>query len=96
MTNEEAIKQLEELIDDRKSFCEGDDEHDETYRSDIEALRRAVTALDVRTPKKPVQLPFSDPDDLCCPQCGSMQRAKNDTISYCVWCGQAIKWEVIK
>lgn len=89
MTNEESIKQLEELIEDRKSFCEGDDEHDEIYRSDIEALRRAVTALDIRTPKAPAK---DITGETVCPSCRSLQRPRTDTISYCVWCGQAIKW----
>ena len=91
MTNEEAIKQLEELIEDRKSFCEGDDEHDETYRSDIVALRRAVKALDIRTPKKPPKdlSPLNKP---YCPSCKAMQQPRVGMTSFCVWCGQALDW----
>ena len=90
MTNEEAIKQLEELIDDRKSFCKGVEYGDDAiYLGDIEALKRAVTALDIRTPKAPVK---DIAGKTVCPNCRSLQRPRTDTISYCVWCGQAIKW----
>lgn len=89
MTNEESIKQLEELIEDRKSFCEGDDEHDETYRSDIEALRRAVTALDIRTPKAPAK---DITGEKFCPSYRSLQHPRVGMTSFCVWCGQALDW----
>lgn len=44
MTIEESKSQLEELIQDRKSFiCGGDDE---IYRKDIEALEKALEVLE--------------------------------------------------
>lgn len=51
MTFEEAKNQLEELIQDRKSFiCGGDDE---IYKKDIEALKMAIGTIDKQIPKKP-------------------------------------------
>ena len=38
----EVIAQLTDLISDRQSFIRGDDEFDETFRKDIEALTWAV------------------------------------------------------
>ena len=45
MTNEQIIKQLSELIDDREAFCISDPEHDEIYIKDIEALKAAIEFL---------------------------------------------------
>lgn len=45
MTNGQIIKQLEELIDDRESFCISDPEHDEIYIKDINALKAAIEFL---------------------------------------------------
>ena len=39
---EEDIKQLEELILDRKSFVIGDKEHDEIYLKDISAIEKLI------------------------------------------------------
>lgn len=39
---EEDIKQLEELILDRKSFVIGDKEHDEIYLKDISAIENLI------------------------------------------------------
>ena len=90
MTNQEAISRLEELIDDRKSFCKGVEYDDDAiYLEDIEALKRAVTALDIRTPKTPAK---DITGEKFCPSCRSLQRPRTDTISYCVWCGQALDW----
>lgn len=89
MSIEEAMERVEELIDDRKSFITGDTEHDEIYIKDIQALKRAVTALDIRTPKAPAK---DITGEKICPSCRSLQRPRTDTISYCVWCGQALDW----
>ena len=47
MSIEEAMERVEELIDDRKSFITGDTEHDEIYIKDIQALERALAALEL-------------------------------------------------
>ena len=88
MTNEESIKRLKLLIAvfSSKHYNKNGNV---IYRSDIEALKRAVTALDIRTPKAPAK---DITGETVCPHCRSMQRPRTDTISYCVWCGQAIKW----
>ena len=38
----EVVEQLNDLISDRQSFIRGDDEFDEIYRKDIDALKWAV------------------------------------------------------
>ncbi len=93
MTNKDAISQLSELIGDRKSFIEGDTEHDEIYRKDIEALRKGIRALEHRTPKKPARDGIFN--GWFCPTCGVKQRPKNKSIAYCTWCGQAIDWKEV-
>jgi len=45
MTNEQIIKQLSALIDDREAFCISDPEHDESYIKDIDALKAAIEFL---------------------------------------------------
>lgn len=59
MTHEEVIRQLLELIDDRKSFIISDAEHDEIYEKDIAALNYSIHAIDLTIPKK---VPHSDSD----------------------------------
>lgn len=46
---QKAIYQLEDLIRDRKSFLDGDEEHDEVFKADIEALRYAINKLTKNT-----------------------------------------------
>lgn len=45
MTNEQIIKQLDELIDDCEALCISDPEHDEIYEKDIDALKAAIEFL---------------------------------------------------
>lgn len=52
MTNEQIIKRLSELIDDREAFCISDPEHDEAYIKDIEALKAAIDVLKNYEPVK--------------------------------------------
>lgn len=52
MINEQIIKQLEELIDDREALCISDPEHDEIYIKDIEALKAAIEFLKNAAPVK--------------------------------------------
>lgn len=44
MKREEAIKQLKDLIEDRKAFCVGD--YDKVFDEDIEALEYAIKELE--------------------------------------------------
>ena len=52
MTNEQIIKQLSELIDDREAYCISDPEHDEIYIKNIEALKAAIEFLKNAAPVK--------------------------------------------
>ena len=45
MTNEQIIKQLSKLIDDREAFCISDPEHDEIYIKNIDALKAAIEII---------------------------------------------------
>ena len=89
MTIEEAKKQLEELIQDRKSFiCGGDDE---IYKKDIEALKTAISALEKRTPRNPIE---KSPWVYHCPRCDSqtIEDAFIKKFKFCPDCGQALDW----
>lgn len=89
MTFEEAKNQLEELIQDRKSFiCGGDDE---IYKADIEALQTAMQALEKRTPRKPIE---KSPWVYHCPNCDSqnIEEVFIERFKFCRDCGQALDW----
>ena len=45
MTIDEVKRQLRDLLDDRRSFINGDAEHDEIYLKDIEAIAFAIRML---------------------------------------------------
>ena len=47
MTNEQIIKRLKVLIDDRGALCISDPEHDEIYEKDIEALEAAIRYVEI-------------------------------------------------
>lgn len=89
MTIEEAKNQLEELIQDRKSFiCGGDDE---IYKADIEALQTAMQALEKQIPRKPIE---KSPWVYHSPRCDS-QTIEDPFIKkfkFCPDCGQALDW----
>ena len=91
MTFEEAKNQLEELIQDRKSFiCGGDDE---IYKADIEALQTVMQALEKQIPKKPINPPDGYPfyyEVKGCPVCGESVYVAED--EFCPSCGQALDW----
>ena len=101
MTIEEAKNQLEELIQDRKSFiCGGDD--DEIYKKDIEALQMAIQALEKQVPKK-VKKEFVTVNGCItcfetdvCPVCGNdfyiEDLGQTMYYSFCPDCGQALDW----
>lgn len=89
MTIEESKIQLEELIQDRKSFiCGGDDE---IYKKDIEALQTAMQALEKQIPKKPIE---KSPWVYHCPNCDSkkVEEVFIERFRYCRDCGQALDW----
>ena len=89
MTFEEAKKQLEELIQDRKSFiCGGDDE---IYKADIKALKTAISALEKQIPRKPIE---KSPWVYHCPRCDSrtIEDAFIKKFKFCPSCGQALGW----
>lgn len=56
MNREEAIKQLKDLIEDRKAFCAGD--YDPIFDKDIEALEYAIRELEKPALEVPVQEQF--------------------------------------
>ena len=90
MTFEEAKNQLEELIQDRKSFiCGGGD--DKIYKKDIEALKTAISALEKQIPKKPIE---KSPWVYHCPNCDSQKVEETfiERFMYCRDCGQALDW----
>ena len=91
MTIEEAKKQLEELIQDRKSFiCGGDDE---IYKADIEALKTAISALEKQIPKKPLSgIDFMGNEFRICCDCSAIVRDGEWRANYCPDCGQALDW----
>lgn len=100
MTFEEAKNQLEELIQDRKSFiCGGDDE---IYKADIESLKTALSALEKQVPKK-VKKEFVTVNGCItcfetdvCPVCGNdfyiEDLGQTMYYSFCPDCGQALDW----
>lgn len=57
MKREEAIKQLKDLIEDRKAFCAGD--YDKVFDEDIEALEYAIKELEKTAHEVPVQEQFN-------------------------------------
>ena len=90
MTYQEAIKQLEDLIENSKSFSE---ENDDIWANDVEALEMAIEALEKQIPKKPVGKYTS----YKCPVCGRRVRSGKGSSSrridhYRQKCGQAIDW----
>lgn len=91
MTIEEAKSQLEDLIQDRKSFiCGGDDE---IYRKDIEALKKAVEVLEKQIPKKPIDgIDFANNEYKICCECSAIVQDGEWKANYCPDCGQALDW----
>lgn len=94
MTDKEAISQLNDLIEDRKSFyCK--DGGDEPFRADAAACRAGIKALNKQIRKKPIR--SADGIFFACPECRRYirrheQEHGNIDIPYCKWCGQALKW----
>ena len=85
MTYEEAIKVLRVILDPydypfgEKSKC---------YQYDLEAINKAIEALEKQIPKKPY-------DTVHCPLCKievELQPIDTEQVTYCLHCGQAIDW----
>ena len=88
MTPEEAIKVLRVVLDPydypfgEKSKC---------YQYDLEAINKAIEALEKQIPKKPY-------DIVHCPLCKievELQPIDTEQVTYCLHCGQAIDWSDI-
>ena len=88
MTPEEAIKVLRVILDPydypfgEKSKC---------YQYDLEAINKAIEALEKQIPKKPY-------DTVHCPLCKievELQPIDTEQVTYCLHCGQAIDWSDI-
>lgn len=52
MSEEEAIKQIEDLILDRESFIQNDKEYDDIFLKDIQALKTVLQLLEQKDNKK--------------------------------------------
>lgn len=89
MTTQQAINQLKDLIRDRQSSCDGDEEHDAVYVNDIAALDIAITAVNRQIPKKVEKSIYSV---AFCPVCGGSVWQNKDESKFCFRCGQALKW----
>ena len=85
MTYEEAIKVLRVVLDPydypfgEKSKC---------YQYDLEAINKAIEALEKQIPKKPYNI-------VHCPLCKievELQPIDTEQVTYCLHCGQAIDW----
>lgn len=45
MNKKEVLNQLHDLVEDRKSCLDGDEDHDEIFKADIEALETAIRVI---------------------------------------------------
>lgn len=90
MTHEEVIRQLLELIDDRKSLIISDAEHDKIYLKNIRALKKAMKQMQRQIPKKPKDKLYFYGAIYLCPRCGRTNIEPSDT--FCPKCGQALDW----
>lgn len=88
MTYEEAIKVLRVILDPYDyPFCE----KSKCYQYDLEAINKAIEALEKQIPKKPY-------DTVHCPLCKievELQPIDTEQVTYCLHCGQAIDWSDI-
>ena len=90
MTKEEAVKQLDSLINNSKSFHE---ECGDIWERDIEALNLAKQVLEKQIPKREPNRFYDDGSvEYICPTCSCSLR---DEQKYCDECGQRIEWEVV-
>lgn len=94
MTNEEALSQMDSLMDNSRSFHE---EKGDIWDKDIDALNIAKCAIQKQIPKKPI-VGYDEQDYICCPNCNYELETMDayddyfDHYNYCPDCGQALKW----
>lgn len=86
MTTQQAINQLNDLIQVRQSLCNGNTEHDAVYVDDISALNIAVAAIRRQIPM--MVIPYNIFQRYC-GQCGTIVKSY---YKYCDECGQALDW----
>ena len=92
MTIKEAKKQLWELILDTESLIVGDAAKG-IYRKDLEALRKALEALEKQIPKKPIGgVDFAGNEYRICCECSAIVQDGEWKANYCPDCGQALDW----
>lgn len=93
MTNEEAIKCIEDVLNFAYHYDESLDY--QLTSDDFEWLEKAKETLEKQIPKKP-ERDEEYPLSRVCPRCrgylGNVQFVSNN-YRYCQWCGQAIDWE---
>ena len=82
MSNEEAIKQIDDVLS-------SDYHYDETLgyqltSDDFEWLKKSKKALEKQIPKKPTKTR----SEIVCPTCATLIGSS----PYCRYCGQAIDW----
>lgn len=95
MKIETVIDQLKDLIKDRRTLVNDDEdiEWDEIWLRDIKALNQAIELLGRSIKKKPVKTGYGYP---CCPKCfcnfyvEDLGQIFKD--NYCGICGQALDW----
>ena len=92
MTPDGIISRLEDLIQDRFSFIQGEEDHDMIYREDIASLEAAIDAVQRRKPEKVVVHDYQNGLYYFCPHCYSSISRGGD-ITYCWKCGQAVEIE---
>lgn len=97
MTPQEAINQLDDLIKDRQSLMSSDEDYDEIYCNDIEALEIAKKVLEKQVPRRFEKYTYY-PEDTLCPVCfenftGLDCLLENgERYKFCPDCGQALDW----
>ena len=99
MTKKEVIARLKDLMEDRESFFREDDEDDECFRVDYEALRLAVEMLEGES-SMPLEDISAESERIQygkCPECGSyciLTKANylKDKGRHCTDCGQKFEW----
>ena len=91
MDSLEAIEQLKDLIEDRKSF-----DKDKIWDRDIEALKIGIAAIEKRIPKKPYFREEEGAEGYACPSCDMdvmvhLYGGGFIKLKYCN-CGQTLDW----
>lgn len=99
MTNEEAIKELKEVLkEDRETYQDFFINQGYAYDGEIKrgllALDKVIEALEKQIPKKPErdeEYPLGRVCPKCCAYLGNVQFISSNH-DYCERCGQALDW----